>query len=200
MLNEDLRARPANVESAQTQAASAEAQVHRLSGLAAELLDLSRIDAGIPLRSELVDVGAVLRSVAAELQMRIGERGQSIDVDDRDGVWAVGDPGSVAQIVRILLDNAILHGISDDAIRATAQMHDGMARVVVEDRGAGIAPEDRERIFERFARGADASEGGFGLGLAIGRELARRMDGDLTLEGEPPGARFVLSLAGAPSP
>ncbi len=200
MLNEDLRARPANVESAQTQAASAEAQVHRLSGLAAELLDLSRIDAGIPLRSELVDVGAVLRSVASELQMRIGERGQSIDVDDRDGVWAVGDPGSVAQIVRILLDNAILHGISDDAIRATAQMHDGMARVVVEDRGAGIAPEDRERIFERFARGADASEGGFGLGLAIGRELARRMDGDLTLEGEPPGARFVLSLAGAPSP
>jgi signal transduction histidine kinase len=200
MLKEDLRAEPANVDSAQTQAANAEAQVHRLSGLAAELLDLSRIDAGIPLRSELVDVGAVLRSVAAELTMRVGERGQSIDIDDRDGVWAVGDPGSVAQIVRILLDNAILHGVSDDAIRATAETHDGMARIVVEDRGAGIAAEDRDRIFERFARGADANEGGFGLGLTIGRELARRMDGDLTLEGEPPGARFVLSLSGAPSP
>ena len=54
--------------------------------------------------------------------------------------------------------------------------------MIVEDDGAGVAPEDRERIFERFARGSDATEGGFGLGLAIGRELARQMDGDLTLE------------------
>jgi signal transduction histidine kinase len=200
MLSDDLRARPANVESAQTQAANAEAQVQRLAGLASELLDLSRIDAGIPLRSELVEVGAVLRSAAMELQTRATERGQRIDLDDRDAVWAVGDPGSVAQIVRILLDNALLHGSSQDAIRARAEMQDRMARIVVEDSGAGVSPEDRERIFERFARGTDASEGGFGLGLAIGRELARRMDGDLTLEGGPPGARFVLSLAGAPSP
>jgi signal transduction histidine kinase len=75
-----------------------------------------------------------------------------------------------------------------------------MARVVVEDHGPGVAPGDRDRIFQRFERGAEANEGGFGLGLAIGRELARRMDGDLTLEGDGPGARFVLSLAGAPSP
>jgi signal transduction histidine kinase len=85
-------------------------------------------------------------------------------------------------------------------VHVHAELGDGMARVVVQDRGPGISPDERARIFERFERGADASEGGFGLGLAIGRELARRMDGDLTLEGEPPGARFVLSLAGAPSP
>ena len=200
MLNEDLRSQPANVESAQTQASSAEAQVQRLSWLAAKLLDLSRIDAGIPLRSELVEVGAILRSVVMELQLRADDQRQAIELDDRNAVWAVGDPGSVAQIVRILLDNALQHGSSQDAIRTRAEMHDGMARIVVEDLGAGVAPADRERIFERFARGAGATEGGFGLGLAIGRELARRMDGDLTLEGGPPGARFVLSLAGAPSP
>jgi signal transduction histidine kinase len=200
MLAADLRAHPADIESAQTQAANAEAQVHRLAGLSAELLDLSRIDAGIPLRSELVELGAVLRSVAGELHARAAERGQTIEVDDRDRVWGIGDPGSVAQIVRILLDNAVVHGASRDAIRTRAQMHDGMAQIVVCDAGPGVPPQDRERIFERFARGTEASEGGFGLGLAIGRELARRMDGDLSLADEQPGARFVLSLAGAPSP
>jgi signal transduction histidine kinase len=200
MLAADLRAHPADIESAQTQAANAEAQVHRLAGLSAELLDLSRIDAGIPLRSELVELGAVLRSVAGELQARAAERGQTIEVDDGDRVWGIGDPGSVAQIVRILLDNAVVHGASRDAIRTRAQMHDGMAQIVVCDAGPGVPPQDRERIFERFARGTEASEGGFGLGLAIGRELARRMDGDLSLADEQPGARFVLSLAGAPSP
>ena len=200
MLVADLHARPADVESARTQAANAEAQVHRLAGLSAELLDLSRIDAGIPLRSELVELGAVLRSVAGELEARAAERGQTIEIDDREPVWGIGDPGSVAQIVRILLDNAMVHGASRDAIRARAQVHDGMAQIVVCDSGPGVPPQDRDRIFDRFARGTEASEGGFGLGLAIGRELARRMDGDLSLADEQPGAQFVLSLAGAPSP
>jgi signal transduction histidine kinase len=71
------------------------------------------------------------------------------------------------------------------------------------DRGPGIPSEEHEHIFERFHRGAAAgSEGGFGLGLAIGRELARRMGGDLELaDSYGRGARFVLILrAAAPSP
>lgn len=200
MLGEDLRAQPVDVAGARVQAARAETQVQRLSLLAAELLDLSRIDAGIPLRNELVEVVAVLRSVAAELQVRLTERGQSIELDDGGALWAIGDPGSVAQILRILLDNALRHGASHGPIRARAEMHDGMARILVEDGGPGVRPQDRERIFERFARGAEATEGGFGLGLAIGRELARRMDGDLTLARGQPGARFALWLPGAPSP
>jgi signal transduction histidine kinase len=197
LLNEDLRTDPPDIESARAQSASAEAQVQRLASLAADLLDLSRIDAGIPLRTELVEVGAIVRSVSAELEVRAGPR---IELDGGDEVWAVGDPGSVAQIVRILLDNALVHGPPEDPVRIHAELGAGMARVVVEDHGPGVAAEDRDRIFQRFERGADANEGGFGLGLAIGRELARRMDGDLTLEGDGPGARFVLSLAGAPSP
>ena len=67
------------------------------------------------------------------------------------------------------------------------------------DRGPGIPPEEREHIFERFHRGRDAGpESGFGLGLAIGRELATRMGGELVLaEDEPPGARFMLTLSAA---
>jgi len=106
----------------------------------------------------------------------------------------------VAQIVRVLLDNALRHTPSGGRIRVRTEMRDSMASVIVADEGIGVVPEDRERIFERFARGADATEGGFGLGLAIGRELARQMDGDLTLEDGSPGACFALRLPGAPAP
>ncbi len=200
MLVGDLHAQPADVRSARTQAANAEAQVQRLSLLSAELLDLSRIDAGIPLRSELVELPAVVRSVIAELDVRLEKQGRSIEVDGDATLWAVGDPGGVAQIVRVLLDNALRHTPSGGRIRVRTEMRDSMASVIVEDDGTGVAPEDRERIFERFARGAYATEGGFGLGLAIGRELARQMDGDLTLEDGSPGARFALRLPGAPAP
>jgi signal transduction histidine kinase len=63
-----------------------------------------------------------------------------------------------------------------------------------------VAGEEGELIFERFARGAQAEPGGFGLGLAIGRELARRMDGDLVLDDTGAGARFVLWLPRATAP
>ena len=95
--------------------------------------------------------------------------------------------------MRILIDNALRYG--DGA----ADPRDRRARtrtVEVADRGPGVPPEERERIFERFYRGrARGSEGGFGLGLAIGRELAERMGGTLTLADRPGGGtRFVLSL------
>ena len=200
MLVGDLRAEPADVHGAETQAVNAERQVARLSQLAAELLDLSRIDAGIPLRNELVDLDAVLRSVVAELDVRLTEQGRGVDLDADGSPWAIGDPGSVAQIVRLLLDNALRHTTPPGGIRVRSELRDGMAAVVVEDDGSGVPPEDRERIFERFARGSQATEGGFGLGLAIGRELARRMEGDLTLEQSSSGARFALRLRSAPAP
>ena len=70
------------------------------------------------------------------------------------------------------------------------------------DRGRGVAPEERELIFERFMRGGQtAGQRGFGLGLAIGRELAERMGGELVLEDqECPGARFTLRLPVAQAP
>jgi signal transduction histidine kinase len=190
----DLRARPADVEGATAQAVNAEAQVQRLSLLAGELLDLSRIDAGIPLRSEPVELLAVLESVAAELSVRLQDRPETIDLAGDAATRALGDPGSVAQILRVLLDNALRHNPAGARVTAEVAGDDATARVTVTDDGPGVAIGDRERIFERFARGADATDGGFGLGLAIGRTLARQMDGDLVLEEHAQGARFTLML------
>jgi signal transduction histidine kinase len=101
----------------------------------------------------------------------------------------------VARVVRILLDNALRHAPSASTVRVVPAYHGETATVSVDDDGPGVLPEDRERIFERFQRGsAPSGEGGFGLGLAIGRELARKMGGELRIAQSDGGASFVLDL------
>jgi signal transduction histidine kinase len=138
--------------------------------------------------------------VAAEFHLRAGERGAGIEaVPPPDGCWGRGDPDAVARVVRILIDNALRYGPAGQSVTIETTCADGRAGLAVSDRGPGIPPEEREHIFERFHRGrAAGSESGFGLGLAIGRELAERMGGALRLcERDGPGACFVLSLPAA---
>ena len=76
-----------------------------------ELLDLSRLDAAVPLRSEAVELGELARAVAAEFGLRAGERETAIEVVPPDGpCWGRGDPDAVARVVRILIDNALRYG------------------------------------------------------------------------------------------
>jgi len=174
----------------------------RIGRLADELLDLSRLDAGVPPASERVDVRSVGRLVAHELDARARDAGRSLVLaeDDRAPAWAMADPDAVAQIVRILLDNALRYGPVGKPIHVDVRDGPGACALRVRDAGPGVPPGERELIFERFQRGrAAGGEAGFGLGLAIGRELARRMGGDLTLvDGGEPGACFELRLVPAP--
>jgi signal transduction histidine kinase len=200
LLEEDLRDGRVDIEDAQLQVTNARRELRRLSALAGELLDLSRLDAAVQLRSEPVELGELARAVAAEFDLRARERSVELHVVPPDeGCWGRGDPDAVARVVRILLDNALRYGPAGKAITIGATTHNRTAGVSVADRGPGIPPEEREHIFERFHRGrASGSESGFGLGLAIGRELAERMGGTLRLaEREPPGACFVLTLPAA---
>jgi signal transduction histidine kinase len=200
LLLTDLDADPVAIDDAREQARKADDQAARLSQLAGELLDLSRLDAGLSLRSEPVELSEVLRSVVAEMDARIEGEGRSLMVADGGDGLALGDPGNVARIVRILLDNALRHTPPPGAVRVEYVAPGDLVGIAVEDDGPGVAAEDRERIFARFTRGAPAEPGGFGLGLAIGREMARRMGGDLALEDTAAGARFVLTLPRAAPP
>jgi signal transduction histidine kinase len=111
----------------------------------------------------------------------------------------MGDPSAVARIVRILADNALRFTPGDEPPQVTVACEPGRQIVSVTDSGSGVPEDDRELIFQRFKRGsATGGEAGFGLGLAIGRELADRMGGSLTLEPSDVGARFVLRLEAAP--
>ncbi|HEV2813139.1 MAG TPA: HAMP domain-containing sensor histidine kinase [Solirubrobacteraceae bacterium] len=198
LLDEDLREGRVDLDDAHTQIAGAPRQLRRLEHLASDLLDLSRLDAEAPLRSEPVELGELTRAVAAEFDLRAAERGLSIEVVPPIApCWAQGDPGAVARIVRILLDNALRFAPPDVPVRVGAAYHGERATVEVADAGPGVPQEEGELIFERFQRGSSTGgEEGFGLGLAIGRELARRLGGDLRLADDDgaPGARFVLSL------
>jgi signal transduction histidine kinase len=202
LLDEDLRAGDPDLADARSLLARARAQSRRLARLAADLLDLSRIDADVQLRSEPVELGELSRAVLAEFELGTAARGLMSVLDDSFGrVWARGDPGSVARILRILLENAVRVSPSGSHIRVELRNGD-RASLSVCDEGPGVADEERELIFERFKRGRQTGgQAGFGLGLAIGRELAQRMGGELVLEDSPGGgATFTLRLPAALAP
>lgn len=199
LLEDDMRDGRLDVSDAQHQVAIARRGLRRLSTLAEELLDLSRLDAAVPMRSEPIELGELVRAVAAEFELRAGEREVAIDVVPPAGsCWGRGDPDAVARVVRILIDNALRYG-PGRPVSVLAANAGSKATIEVADRGPGIPPDEQDSIFERFYRGrAAGSQGGFGLGLAIGRELAERMSGTLSLADRPGGGtRFVLSLPAA---
>jgi signal transduction histidine kinase len=203
LADDDLGAEPPDVADARDQVGRARDQSHRLSALAADLLDLSRLDADVELRREPIELGEICRAAASEFELRVRERHLALRVEaPDDAVWAEADPNGVAQIIRILVDNALRFTPLDFPVEVELSHENGFAEISVTDRGPGVQADEHEAIFERFRRGtAQDNGGGFGLGLAIGRELAERMGGSLALEdASEPGARFVLRLPSAESP
>jgi signal transduction histidine kinase len=200
LLDEDLR-EGGDLSDAQEQVDSARGELRRLSVLASELLDLSRLDAAVQLRSEPVELGEIARAVAAEFSLRAGDREVALEVDSPGPCWARADPAACARVVRILIDNALRYAPRGKPIEISAHHSGARVAVQVADYGPGVPPDERENIFERFHRGkATSTESGFGLGLAIGRELAERMGGTLELSDTfERGACFVLTLPASPS-
>jgi signal transduction histidine kinase len=203
LADDDLSVEPLDVDDAGQQVRRARDQSRRLSALAADLLDLSRLDADVELRREPIELGEMCRAAASEFELRVRERHLALRVEAPDqAVWAEADPGGVARIIRILVDNALRFTPADAPVEVELRDQNGQAEISVTDRGPGVQGDEVDAIFERFRRGsAQGNGGGFGLGLAIGRELAERMGGSLALEGAgDPGARFVLRLPSAESP
>ncbi len=202
LLEEDLQADHPDLEDASALLERARVQSRRLARLAADLLDLSRIDAEVGLRSEPVSLGELGRAVLAEFELASGTREVAIVLsEDATPAWALADPGSVARILRILLDNALRIAPAGSEITVTVSALPEPT-LTVSDQGPGISKEERALIFERFKRGRETGgEAGFGLGLAIGRELAQRMGGSLVLaDSDGPGATFVLRLRATEPP
>jgi signal transduction histidine kinase len=194
LMEEALAAPRPDVDSARRGAATAGRQTRRLARLATDLLDLSRLDGEVALRREPLDLGEVAAALHAEFGARAREAGVALELAS-DGTRAVGDETAVARILGILLDNALRYGAAGGIVTTTVAAEDDRAVVRVADRGAGLAPGEHTRVFGRFERGAAGERTpGFGLGLAIGRELAQRMGGDLKAVPSERGACFALVL------
>jgi signal transduction histidine kinase len=168
-------------------------QVDRLTKLTADLLDLSKLDAdAMQVRAEPVDLAEVAEAVAAEFAPALERHDSVLELDRERGVVAAADPDRVAQIIRILLDNALSHTPPKTRITVTAQLQQGEPTLTVRDNGPGIDPADRKQVFERFFTADEVS--GSGLGLAIARELARLMGGEIDLESRRGRTEFRLTL------
>jgi two-component system OmpR family sensor kinase len=170
-------------------------QVARLRKLATELLDLSRLESGsLELRPEPTDVGQLARDIAGEFTPAASAHDAELEVRlEQDPIEADCDPERVAQVMRILLDNALVHTPSGTTVVVSAAREDGHVTLEVADSGLGIRHQTMPHIFEPFFTSADGARGA-GLGLAIARELAERMDGRLTVRSVPGETAFKLTL------
>lgn len=168
-------------------------QILRLTQLATDLLDLSKIDTGsLSVTPETTEVSELLGSMDAEFEPRAARRGSTIAFEAPEGLTAYCDPDRLAQIVRILTDNALSHTPPGTSIRVSAAEHDGRVRVQVADDGPGIPADQLQRVFERFHTGDKT--GGTGLGLSIANELASAMNGSLSVSSRPGETVFMLDL------
>ena len=171
-------------------------QVARLTKLTADLLDLSKLDAdALEVSFDPVDLGSLAERIAGEFGPAVERHRSRLDLQPSPPVEALADRDRVAQIIRILIDNALTHTPEGTAISITPRLNAGVASVVVRDDGPGIDRRSRERVCERFYTGDEV--GGSGLGLAIARELAVRMGGGISLGSRRGRTEFELHLPAA---
>jgi two-component system, OmpR family, sensor kinase len=168
-------------------------QVRRLGKLSVDLLDLSRLESGsLELRPEEVDLGELTRSVSGEFEPTLAQHDSRLELRLPARIDAQCDPVRVAQIVRILIDNALTHTPPGTQIVVTAGRDDSRVRLAVRDNGEGIDGHALPRIFEPFYTSDDAQ--GSGLGLAIASELADRMAGRLSVDSGSGATTFTLEI------
>lgn len=167
----------------------------RAGRLVSDMLDLSRIDAGLALDRRDVDLATILdaeadRAAMLAPQLTVARTGSAAPRVNADAT-------RLAQIISNLLDNARRHTPAGGTITVDLHAGDGAAEVTVTDTGPGVPEDERERIFERLVRldaGRARDHGGAGLGLAIARALARAHGGELVCLPHDGGAAFRLSL------
>ena len=152
---------------------------------------------GADTAAQLVDIGDLAAEAVALVQPLADDRAILLELASRAPLMAKGEARAVVQVLVNILGNAVRHSPDGATVAIAFDSDSGHCRISVTDQGPGIAPDDQQRIFERYERVGDAPDGS-GLGLAISRRLARTMGGDVTLESAPgQGARFTLILPAA---
>jgi signal transduction histidine kinase len=174
---------------------TARGQVDRLTRLATDLLDLSRLDAeALGLASEPVDLAEAAAALAEEFGPLAEANEHLLTVSAAGDVVALADGERVLRIGRSLVENALRHTPAGTTVELRAAIWVDKAQLSVHDDGPGIPPDEQERVFDRFYRGERNAAEGSGIGLAIARELAMRMDGTIELRSEPGATTFTLVL------
>lgn len=173
-------------------------ELDRFEALLGDLLEISRLDAGVEeLTAEVVDVRSIVERVREQVKVLAGSAGSTIELDLPENAFAEVDARRVERILRNLVANAIDHG-EGQPVRVTLGVNDEAVAITVRDYGVGLRQGEEDLVFNRFWR-ADPSRnrrtGGTGLGLAISQEDARLHGGELEAWGAyGHGACFRLTL------
>lgn len=177
-------------------ASSALRSSRRMRRLVQDLLLLARADARRVAPHQPLDLGRIVVEAAAELEPVADGHGIAVDAPP---AMVDGARDELHRMVLNLLENAVRHTPPGTNVNASVRQRDGQVEVAVEDDGPGIAPDLRDRVFERFVRGCGDRGASFGLGLAIVRAVAESHGGTVQLADDNgrPGARFVVSLPAA---
>ena len=175
----------------------------RVLRLVEELLDLSRIESGqVSMRLEEFSVGELLQQVGDVFALRSEESGVELAVDGASPVRVHGDFDRLEQVLNNLMDNAFRHTASGGKVRVTATATpSGFVQVSITDTGKGIPLDELPFLFDRFYRAQGSAGKGYGLGLAIAREIVRAHGGDIwaaSKQGEGTSFQFTLPVARAP--
>jgi signal transduction histidine kinase len=175
-------------------------QVDRLTKLAGELLDLSRLDAGrLRVDRDPVDLAQITELLLEEFDSRAQGTGHELSRDGVDGgATGLGDQQRILQVGRALVENALRHTPPGTHVLVSARRNGDRVALTVADDGPGISETAAVQVFERFYRGDTGGRAsGSGLGLAIARELAVAMQGEIELSSEPGRTVFTFWLPAA---
>ena len=168
----------------------------QMSRLASDLLLLTSADQSLERELFLVDLDETLRKLAGQYRGRFAEAGITFELATERPAMLFGNPDQIERVVANLIENALRYTREGGRVTVENRRQGSEFQIAVRDTGTGIAPESRERIFDRFWRADPARlPRGSGLGLAIARALARRHGGDVTVISDVGiGSTFVLTL------
>ncbi|WP_460354338.1 sensor histidine kinase [Mycobacterium sp. ZZG] len=175
------------------------AESTRLADMVGELIELSRLQGAERLPDlEAVDVDTVVSEALSRHKVAADNADIAVTTDAPTGFQVLGDQTLLVTAIANLVSNAIAYSPNGSAVSISRRRRGGNIEIAVTDRGIGIAPEDQERVFERFFRVDKArsrATGGTGLGLAIVKHVAANHNGDIRLWSQPgTGSTFTLSI------
>jgi signal transduction histidine kinase len=179
-----------------------DAQLKRLEWITHNLLDLSRLDAGIAnLNLAEHDAGDIIESAAQPFKAVAEQKGITLSTHRPSSIPICCDRARIEIALSNLIDNALKFTPAGGVVTVSAERDDARARLLVRDTGIGVADDDKAHVFERFYRGGNHRADGTGLGLAIVKSIVQAHGGTAFVESEPGrGSVFGIALPRSTTP
>ncbi len=170
--------------------------IHRCERLVTQLLELARLERnGLVLEARSVDLAVIVRQAIADIAVDAGSRGVEIELRQSGEHRVAGDGVLLAVLARNLIENAVRHGPANALVSVHLDGRDQVVELGVIDAGIGIPPELRERVFERFYRGAAGTTPGSGLGMSIVSRIVELHQAQVSMDNVDGGFRICVRFA-----